>query len=660
MFMSMWKQGALILMFITAVPALPTRPILKRHDLEPSVHHGSGMDMNEALRELELDVHSLERTLANERYDYFYPSTHGHKTVPSASSRATVVHSTINTLERVTGRPKKAGDRPPTLGEIGRQNAFRMTKAEVTALLQEVLEEHPGHIDAYKIPANPECVISDDVEGCSVALKTVVKMDQAAVTEFATRIIGAYRHFKKMKDYIETGRIWGAFVQVMEGVLQAGISIGLAALLVPPAINVDFLETGSASDFIEGLSTAFDDARVGKKAIQEVAEAGVKSNLVLGSLSESDPGKMTVDKKQLFLPDGAEKTADPADDEEGNEFNAQFNQVYNQHASSYAGKFYDYTTGVAKSAAKGLVAGYPSNGLAHEKAAYVFTKAADIGSIVAKVSIPGLGGIWKAVKGLGSIAEAAYYRGDKLNDPGKRRKAEAIISVLEVVFMIDEEVNAYELYGTRAPWPSGKLSDVVSTNKKGFVGWFFRAKNTRTMHEVVAKYRSRSKAIKDTAHAWVHKIDEKSKKKVNLAVFKNVLPMSWEAFISRHRYIKEGVCNHREGGCTTADDDEVEEDDEGDDALQFERVDKDKDGKMSEEELLKTFVGTETFEITTVNTNTGVSATKTVKVNVMSEDEALLQKAYCDAMGNRDNEIDKTEYNRCFLAVNKGKGNVVT
>ena len=105
--MSIWKQGALILLFITAVPALPTRPILKHHEpLEPSVHDGvgGGNDLNKALRELELDMHSLERILANERYDYFYPSTHGHahKIVPSAaSSRATVVHPGME-LERRT------------------------------------------------------------------------------------------------------------------------------------------------------------------------------------------------------------------------------------------------------------------------------------------------------------------------------------------------------------------------------------------------------------------------------------------------------------------------------------------------------------------------------------------------------------------------------
>lgn len=75
----MWKQGALILMFFTAVPALPTRPILKHHEpLEPSVHDdvGGGKDLNEALRELESEMHSLERILANQRYDYFYPPVH--------------------------------------------------------------------------------------------------------------------------------------------------------------------------------------------------------------------------------------------------------------------------------------------------------------------------------------------------------------------------------------------------------------------------------------------------------------------------------------------------------------------------------------------------------------------------------------------------------
>ena len=98
-----WKRGALLLMFVTAVPALPTRPILKRHELlEPSMHDdvGGGKDLDEALRALESEMHSLERILANERYDYFYPS-HGHKTGRStSSSRAMAVHSASDGLER--------------------------------------------------------------------------------------------------------------------------------------------------------------------------------------------------------------------------------------------------------------------------------------------------------------------------------------------------------------------------------------------------------------------------------------------------------------------------------------------------------------------------------------------------------------------------------
>ena len=137
MLMSIWRQGALILLFITAVPALPTRPILKHHEpLEPSVHDGvgGGNDLNKALRELELDMHSLERILADERYDYFYPSTHGHahKIVPSAaSSRATVVHPGME-LERATTQKEKE-KRRTRVEAVKKMKASRLNLGQIKA-----------------------------------------------------------------------------------------------------------------------------------------------------------------------------------------------------------------------------------------------------------------------------------------------------------------------------------------------------------------------------------------------------------------------------------------------------------------------------------------------------------------------------------------------
>ena len=114
MFMqTLWKQGALILLFITAVPALPTRPILKHHEpLEPSVRDdvGGGKDLTKRCASSSRRSTCSSDEQFNERYDYFYmvDARAQDRFQGVRSSRAIVVHYSMERGRSPTRMVKRA------------------------------------------------------------------------------------------------------------------------------------------------------------------------------------------------------------------------------------------------------------------------------------------------------------------------------------------------------------------------------------------------------------------------------------------------------------------------------------------------------------------------------------------------------------------------